>query len=113
MHLIVFFSSEHKIHSADDFKHMVRADIPDPELELELHNIVSQTMLHDCNQKCQVDGRCLKRFPKPFNAVASMLEQSYATYCCPDNHRTIVKKVRGVEKTFTTSTWYPTALTFH
>src|ERR1700761_2449104 len=101
MHLIVFFSSEHKIRSADDFKHMVRADIPDRELEPELHNIVSQTMLHDCNQRCQINGRCSKRFPKPFNAVASMSERSYATYCRPDNHRTIVKKVRGVEKTFT------------
>ena len=91
MHLIVFFAHGDKIRSPEDFKNMVRADIPDLELEPELHKIVTQTMLHDCNSKCKVDGKCSKCFPKPFNEVASMSERSYASYCRPNNGRTFVK----------------------
>lgn len=103
MHLIIFFKAEDKLRSPADFEHMIRADIPDPQLEPELHQIVTKTMLHDpCGPKCMDDhGRCTKGFPKPFCEATTMNEDGYAKHARPDNGCTHTKHVSGTDMIYT------------
>jgi hypothetical protein len=95
MHLLLFFTTEDKIRSPEDFRFMIRADIPDPHTEPELHAIVTSSMIHQCGPRCQnTDGKCTKGFPKPFRNDVSMSENGYPQYARPDNGRFIEKNGR-------------------
>ena len=87
MHLLIFFANEDKIRRPEDIAHMIRADIPDPVLEPELHKIITTTMLHNCDSRCQINGKCAKGFPKPFKEELTMTEDGYPQYARPNNGR--------------------------
>ena len=99
VHLIFFLKSEHKLRSPDDFVKMIRADIPDPELEPRLHELVAANMMHTCNKKRCLDerGKCNKNFPKPYIERTTMAENGYARIARPDNGHFVKKFSAGQE----------------
>jgi hypothetical protein len=73
---------------------LVTAEIPDPNQEPFLHSIVKTCMVHGpCNPSsmCWEDGKCSKRFPKPFIDQTTIVEDSYPSYRRRDNGRTVEK----------------------
>jgi hypothetical protein len=58
---------------AEDVDQLIRAEIPDPDTEGELYDIVVTNMMFGpCRVQnpactCMSDGKCQKDFPKPFN----------------------------------------------
>jgi hypothetical protein len=94
VHLIFFLKGEHKLRSPDDFVNMIRADIPDPEQEPRLHQLVAANMIHTCSKKRCLDecGKCNKNFPKPYIERTTMAENGYAQIARPDNGRFVKKK---------------------
>ena len=62
---------EHKT-TPDKIGDVVCAEIPDPECEPELHQIVISNMVHgpcgsiNPDSPCMEHGRCSKKYPEPF-----------------------------------------------
>ncbi|XP_078251965.1 uncharacterized protein LOC144591820, partial [Rhinoraja longicauda] len=67
-----------------DVDRFVQAEIPDPQLDPELHGLVLKHMIHGpyCNHtsQCWKNGRCSKRFPKPFIESTRCGDDSYPMY---------------------------------
>ena len=51
-----------KLKTAEDIDKYMRAKIPDPIFNPELHEIVIKNMIHTCGDWCKVDGKCSERF---------------------------------------------------
>ncbi|XP_078251661.1 uncharacterized protein LOC144591268 isoform X1 [Rhinoraja longicauda] len=67
-----------------DVDRFVQAEIPDPQLDPELHGLVLKHMIHGpyCKHtsQCWKNGRCNKRFPKPFIESTRCGDDSYPMY---------------------------------
>ena len=67
-----------------DFDRLVQAEIPDPPVDPELHELVLKHMIHGpyCNNTtpCWKNGSCSKRFPKPFIERTRCGDDSYPLY---------------------------------
>ena len=56
----------------DDVDKFVSAEIPDKANDPELYRIVTELMIHgpcgqkDLNNKCIIEGECIKNFPKNY-----------------------------------------------
>jgi hypothetical protein len=73
---------------------LVSAEIPDPDVEPELHQIVTSCMLHgpcNANSPCWKDGACSKNFPKEFCNETTMVEDAYPKYRRRDNGQRFFK----------------------
>jgi len=73
-HIVIIFADEDKIKTADDIDQVVCAELPDPDAEPELFDIVTRHMLHlhDDGKHAQCmdeDGNCKNHFPQPFSRV--------------------------------------------
>ncbi|TKR69482.1 hypothetical protein L596_021636 [Steinernema carpocapsae] len=62
-------------------------DVPGPddnspraEQQRRLHQLVTSHMLHDCGDWCMVNGKCSKRFPKPFSPFTVLPDDQYPQY---------------------------------
>ncbi|XP_011859026.1 PREDICTED: uncharacterized protein LOC105556539, partial [Vollenhovia emeryi] len=59
----------------------ISAEIPDPNKNENLHNIVMKHMIHGpCGDWCIVNDKCSKHFPKPFHSETTMDEDGYPHY---------------------------------
>ncbi|XP_032690659.1 uncharacterized protein LOC116853632 [Odontomachus brunneus] len=59
----------------------ISAEIPDPNDNRVLHDIVMKHMIHGpCGDWCLVNGKCSKHYPKPFMEETRMDEDSYTYY---------------------------------
>ena len=64
----------------------VRAEIPDPQTNPRLHEIVLKHMIHgpcgelNPNSPCMIDGKCSKRFPKEFQNETNGNVNGYPQY---------------------------------
>jgi hypothetical protein len=102
IHLIIFFASEHKLRTPEAVDSLIRAYIPDPELEPEMHAWVMKYMIHtpcghhNPNAPCMVDGKCSKNFPKAFQEETVMDRNRYPSYRRPNNGK-VYKLSNGVE----------------
>ena len=65
VHLLVWLEDEIRPADLDD---IISAQIPNPEEDPELYNLVKTWMIHGpCGNRCKDDsGNCTKNFPKPF-----------------------------------------------
>ncbi|GJU05005.1 DNA helicase [Tanacetum coccineum] len=73
-HTLLWVDSESKIKSAEDVDKYISAELPDPRIDPDGYNIVSETMMHGpcgaANMKasCIKGDKCGKSFPKKFNS---------------------------------------------
>ena len=76
IHLLVTLAEEDKLNNIEDYDSIVSAEIPTPEEDLELHNLVVKHMIHgphEPNMACLVKQdeksetlKCSKGFPKRY-----------------------------------------------
>jgi hypothetical protein len=70
--------------SSEFIDSFISAEIPDPAVDPLAYALVAEHMVHGpCgtyNPKCSCmkDGRCLKNYPKEFNATTTADENSFA-----------------------------------
>ena len=70
----------------------ISAEIYDSEQDPELYNIVVRNMIHGpCNERCIVNGKCLKYFPKEFREETTMNADDYPYYRRRNDGRTITR----------------------
>lgn len=90
----------------EDIDSMICAEIPDPELDPELYELVTRHMIHGpcgiLNPKspCMVDGKCSKKFPKQFCTETQTNEDGFPKYrrrSPEDGGFTFTKQVNGNE----------------
>ena len=82
-HLLLWLSAEHRI-TPDKIDDVIYAEIPDPSVDPELHQIVMSNMvhawtlwLHQPNSPCMQDGRCSKQ--------VDVLPSKNQVFCCKLN----------------------------
>ena len=91
-HLLLWLSAEHRV-TPDKIDDVICAEIPDPSVDTELHQIVMSNMVHgpcgciNPNSPCMQDGRCSKKYPKQYMAETQLGADSYPLYRrrSPDN----------------------------
>ncbi|XP_066910716.1 uncharacterized protein [Clytia hemisphaerica] len=100
-HILIHFAAEFKLRNADDIDRLICAQLPDPETEPELYEIIKSNMIHgpcgalNDRSPCMIDGSCSKGFPKSFNDETVMNVDGYPSYHIPDNGRTV--RVRNLD----------------
>ncbi|KAL3622578.1 hypothetical protein CASFOL_033989 [Castilleja foliolosa] len=85
-HTLLWVTSPFKVREAGDVDRYIRAEIPDPTFDPELHKIVTDLMMHGpCglarpSSSCMRDNRCSKSFPKSFEAATRFDKDGYVHY---------------------------------
>ncbi|CAG8699447.1 12016_t:CDS:2 [Ambispora leptoticha] len=55
------------------YLNLIRADVPDPQTEPELHRLVTTFQIHHCDHRCRAQGhnneQCSKGFPQPLSQI--------------------------------------------
>ena len=88
MHLLVTLAQGYKITTPEIIDKFISAEIPDEE-DSQLQDIVLKNMIHGpCADWCKVNGKCSKKFPKPFQCETNMDENGYPQYCRRDTRVT-------------------------
>ncbi|XP_074267178.1 uncharacterized protein LOC141590483 [Silene latifolia] len=97
-HIILFLNSGDKLLEVDDIDNIISAEIPDPAENPELHEAVTEYMMHGpCGKHfprspCMDRGQCTKHFPRQFNQRTTIDEDGYPVYRRRKNGITVVKK---------------------
>ncbi|UYV60223.1 hypothetical protein LAZ67_1000470 [Cordylochernes scorpioides] len=79
-HLLLWLTNIIRPNQIDE---VIQAEIPDINLDPELHAIVMKQMVHgpcgvlNTNSPCMKDGKCSKKYPKGFYETTSTTEDSY------------------------------------
>ena len=80
-HILLKFSAADELVTKDDIDSFISAEIPDEQEYPLLHDTIKSCMLHGpCGERCFVDGKCSKGFPKPFAEETTIEENSYPIY---------------------------------
>ncbi|XP_046681375.1 uncharacterized protein LOC124368144 [Homalodisca vitripennis] len=71
---------------ADQTVSVISAEVPDPETDPDLFEIVKSTMIHgpcgnlNRNSPCMVNGTCSKRYPRPLCKETQTADDGYPQY---------------------------------
>ena len=106
-HLLLWLSADHRI-TPDKIDDMICAEIPDPSVDPELHQIVMSNMVGgpcgciNPNYLCMQDGQCSKKYPKQYITETKLGADSYPLYRRrnPDNDgqvSNISMKIEGTQ----------------
>ena len=96
-HILLILDISSKPKTIDDIDSMVCAELPDPNEQQHLFNVVTTCMLHGpcghirSNAQCMKDGRCSKRYPREFSETTVLDENAYPVYRRRDNGQTFLK----------------------
>jgi hypothetical protein len=102
-HIIVFLHPDSKLRTPEDVDSMLSSEIPDPDTEPELFQLVTKFMVHgpcgdaNPNAPCMKDGRCIRGFPKPFREQTTISDDSYASTRRRNTGRTYVINGREID----------------
>lgn len=94
-HILIILRGENKLWTRDDIDQFISAEIPDPEEDLELYNLVKSCMIHGpCGVQnpscvCMEDGECKNNFPKPFRDETAENINGYPAYRRRNDGRTV------------------------
>ncbi|XP_073120706.1 uncharacterized protein [Henckelia pumila] len=86
VHMLIIFQNTDKLQTPDEFDSIVRAEIPSQTEEPNLYEVVIHHMIHgpcgalNPNSPCMRDGKCKKKFSKPFVSHTSRGMDSYPLY---------------------------------
>ncbi|XP_068340932.1 uncharacterized protein [Pyrus communis] len=86
VHMLVVLDENDKINNPDEYDRIVRAEIPNEDVEPQLYNVVLKHMIHGpCGihnplSPCMKNGSCKRKFPKPFAPVTVQGNDSYPIY---------------------------------
>uniref|UniRef100_UPI0035901195 uncharacterized protein n=1 Tax=Myxine glutinosa TaxID=7769 RepID=UPI0035901195 len=84
-HILLWLAPESKVRP-DDIDLVISAEIPDKEIDPELHKMVMAHMIHgpcghlNQNSPCMRDRKCAKDFPKPFLQSTEQGNDCYPKY---------------------------------
>uniref|UniRef100_A0A914Z3L6 Helitron helicase-like domain-containing protein n=1 Tax=Panagrolaimus superbus TaxID=310955 RepID=A0A914Z3L6_9BILA len=91
-HILVTLEADYKMRTAEVINRYISAQLPDPELYPNLHDLVVKHMIHGpCGPRCMKDGKCSKHFPHEFQEETSLDEDGYPSYARPDNGIKVTK----------------------
>ncbi|GFV03806.1 hypothetical protein TNCV_1877541 [Trichonephila clavipes] len=82
-HILIWLETEIRAEKTDD---VIRAELPDQEVDPELFDVVKTHMVHgpcgsyNPRSPCMKNGICSKRFPKPFSTENVTCEGGYPFY---------------------------------
>ena len=101
LHSLWFLRDEDKFRNGDDIERVVGAELPDPDVDRELYDIILRNNIHGpCghlkpNAPCMENGKCTKQFPKQFRDETDATGDGYPQYRCRDdsNENHIVRGV--------------------
>lgn len=85
-HMVVVLDDDDKLHTPDDYDHIVRAEIPSKDDEPLLYEKVLKHMIHGpCNGEnsrapCRKRGSCKRSYPKSFAQFTTGGRDSYPVY---------------------------------
>lgn len=85
-HILFVTSANHTPSNATEVDAVISAEIPDPDDDPLLYEVVGKSMVHGpCgpdypNARCMVNGKCSKGFPKQFCEETMIGNDSYPTY---------------------------------
>ena len=100
-HILIWLVEKIRPDQIDD---IINAEIVDPEIDPDLHDVVVMNMIHgpcgaiNPQSPCMVDGKCSKRYPRKFTTETITGTDGYPLYrrrSPDDNGRTVTKKVKG------------------
>ncbi|XP_071643019.1 uncharacterized protein [Temnothorax longispinosus] len=81
IHLLITLKRNCKILNPETVDRFISAEIPDPNENESLHNVVMKHMIHGpCGDWCLINDKCSKHFPKPFRPETTMDEDGYPQY---------------------------------
>ncbi|CAN6555560.1 unnamed protein product [Malus baccata var. baccata] len=87
VHMLVVLDENDKINNPDEYGRIVRAEIPNEDVEPQLYNVVLKHMIHgpcgihNPQSPCMKNGRsCKRKYPKPFAPVTVQGNDSYPIY---------------------------------
>jgi len=81
VHMLITLKYNFKITTTQIVDKYISAEIPDPNENRILHDIVMRNMIHGpCGDWCLVDGKCSKHYPKPYLEETRMDEDAYPYY---------------------------------
>nr|XP_047141476.1 uncharacterized protein LOC124816359 [Hydra vulgaris] len=73
VHILLHFVNADKLETAEGIDNLISAEIPDPAVDPELHEITKSCVIHgpcgilNPNSPCMRDGKCTKKFSIEFN----------------------------------------------
>lgn len=83
VHILLWLEEKMK---PDMIDKVICAEIPDPELDPALHEIVKSTMIHgpcgalNRNSPCMFNGSCSKKYPRPLLRETQTGDDGYSKY---------------------------------
>ncbi|KAF0733284.1 hypothetical protein AaE_009197 [Aphanomyces astaci] len=77
-HILVRLTKQ--IETPEEMDGFVSAELPDPATQPRWHKVVLNNNLHKCNDRCMVDGKCSKHFPKAFCSSTKTDKDGYPEY---------------------------------
>ena len=102
-HMLLWLRNEDKLRAAEDVDRLICAELPDPNSQPALYQIVKSTMIHGpcgiVNGKlydkspCLSSGICSKNFPKSFTDTTNICVNGYPIYRRRTDGRPVI--VRG------------------
>jgi hypothetical protein len=96
-HILLIMDQNDKPCTPEFVDTVVSAELPDPILFPDLHNIIITSMLHgpcgarNMQSPCMKDGKYSKKYPKPFSEHTTLPVDTYPQYRRSNNDRTAVK----------------------
>ncbi|XP_052901555.1 uncharacterized protein LOC128309213 [Anopheles moucheti] len=100
-HLLMVLAEEDKPQTPESYDRFVSAELPDPVTCPQLYHTVQSCMIHgpcgaaNPTAPCMKDGKCSKRFPKPFSDQTHSTENGYPQYRRRNSGRSVT--VQGTE----------------
>lgn len=93
MHLLVFLQGPDKLTSPEEIDKLISAQWPNPDTQPKLFATVKACMVHgpcgiaNPRAPCMENGKCTKRYPKPFADATCLNDDGYPCYKRPNDGR--------------------------
>ncbi|KAJ3706867.1 hypothetical protein LUZ61_010572 [Rhynchospora tenuis] len=97
VHIIIWLRDRSALSGPAGIDRFISAELPNPIFDPEGYSVVSQFMVHGpCgtarpNSPCMQDGKCTKRFPKPYRESTIVSDDGFVLYKRRDTHITVTK----------------------